>query len=203
LIIVSSKEQELVESIAVRVGRRGARLLLAFLLAANWSVAAQSAPDYESAFLSYAEVAKAYDTQKMSEFMHPEGLKRFRSVIDTALYGPKKEQAEAELLPLFSVPSATDFAKLTDFEAYKRMNETVAKASPEIVEMMSTATFEVIGSFVKGDVAYVTYRLGITVSGKPVSSQVVQTLKMQDGKWLLLLPSTAEGAIAGIEARFK
>jgi hypothetical protein len=49
----------------------------------------------------------------------------------------------------------------------------------------------------------VTYNLKMTVEGTPVSSHVVQTLKSHNGQWLLLLPSTADATIAGIEARFK
>jgi hypothetical protein len=154
--------------------RIGAHVVLSLLLAATWQVAAQTASSYESAFLNYSQVTKGYDTQRMSEYMHPEALKRFRTVIEAALRGPKKEQAAEALLPLFSVSSAGDFARLTDLEAYKRMNDTIAKSTPELVEMMSTSTFEIVGSFVKDGVAYVTYRLGVTVDGKPISSQVVQ-----------------------------
>ena len=179
-----------------------ANIAFLLLLAANWQATAQTVPAYESALLDYAQATKASDTQRMSEYMHPEGLKRFRAVIEAALNGPKKEQAAEALLPLFSVSSAADFAELTDLQAYKRMNDTIMKSSPELPKLMSTSTYDVVGSFVKDDVAYVTYRLGVTVDGKVVSSQVVQTLKVHDGKCLLLLPSTAEGAIAGIETRF-
>ena len=48
-----------------------------------------------------------------------------------------------------------------------------------------------------------TYNLGMTVNGKAITTQVVQKLKLYDGKWLLMLPSTAEASIAAIEARFK
>jgi hypothetical protein len=180
---------------------RGVALVV--FLVAPWQVLAQTPPDYESAFIEYAQVTKSYDTQKMSEFMHPEALRRFRSVMEAALHGPRAAQAEAELMPLFSMSSAAEFAKVTDLEAYRRMNDTIKKSSPELVEMMSTSTYKIVGSFVKDKVAYVTYDLAITVKGKGVRSQVVQKLKQHEGKWLLLLPSTAEASIAGIEARFQ
>jgi hypothetical protein len=177
-------------------------LVLLLLLATTGPVISQTPPAYESALLEYGQVTKSYDTQKMAEHMHPEALRRFRAVMEAALHGPKERQAATELLPLFSVSTAADFGKLTDFDAYKRLNDTVVKSAPELVEMMSTSTYEIVGSFVKDDVAYVTYTLGVTVKGKVVSTQVIQTLKMHDGKWLLMLPSTAEGTIAGIERRF-
>jgi hypothetical protein len=181
--------------------RTGAVLVLA--LAASWQGIAQSQPDAEAALLNYAQVMKSYDTEKMSKFMHPEALTRFRTTIDTALQGSKQGLAVKELLPLFSVTTAADFAQLSDLEVYKRLNDTVAKTSPELLELMSGATCEVVGSFLKDDIAYVTYTLGLTVNGKAMNTQVVQKLKLHDGQWLLMLPSTAEASIAGIEARFK
>ena len=104
---------------------------------------------------------------------------------------------------MFSVTAAAEFAQLSDVEAYKRLNDTIKESSPELIDMMSDATFEVVGSFLKDGLAYVTYNLEVTVNGKAVSTQVVQKLKLHDGNWLLMLPSTAEASIAGIEARFK
>ena len=139
----------------------------------------------------------------MTALMHPDALKRFRTTIDAALRGSKKDLAATELLPLFSVTSAEDFAQLTDVEVYKRLNDTIARTAPGLVDMMSKAKFEMLGSFLKDDLAYVNYNLVITVDGKAISTQVVQTLKMHDGKWLLMLPSKSEASIAGIEARFQ
>jgi hypothetical protein len=172
------------------------------LLTASWQGIAQTQPGFEAAFLTYAEATKSYDTQKMSEFMHPEAVRRLRAVMDAALRGSKKELATAELLPLFSVTEAADFAQLPDGEVYKRLNDTIARSSPDLIDMMSTASYEIVGSFLKDDLAYITYKLNVTIDGKVIGTQVVQTLKMHDGKWLLMLPSTAEAAIAGIEARF-
>ena len=190
-------------SIHIQGARWGASVIVLVLtLAVIGQVSAQTRPGYETALLEYGQLAKANDSRKMAEFMHPEGLRRFRSVMDAALHGPKPEDAARSLLPLFSVSSVAEFAKLTDVEAFKRMNDAVKKAAPELADMMSKATYEIVGSVLKGDVAYVTYNLGFTMEGKAVSSEVVQTLKMHDGKWLLLLPSTAEASIARIEARF-
>jgi hypothetical protein len=201
-VIIRSREAKLFRRISHMRRTVGSVVALLLLLSSAGSVNAQTQPGYESAFLEYAQLTKTYDTQKMSELMHPEALRRFRSVFDAAIHGPKAEQAAQSLLPLFSASSAADFAKLTDFQAYKRLNDTVVKSAPELVEMMSTSTYEIVGSFMKNDLAYVTYTLGVTVKGQAVSSQVVQTLKMHDGRWLLMLPSTAEATIAGIEARF-
>jgi hypothetical protein len=83
------------------------------------------------------------------------------------------------------------------------MNDTIRESAPELVELMSTSTYEIVGSFIKDEIAYVTYDLAIIVKGKGVRSQVVQTLKQHEGEWLLMLPSTAEASVAGIEARFQ
>jgi hypothetical protein len=177
--------------------------VLILLSAASWQASAQAQPDAEAALLDYAEATKSYNTQQMSGFMHPEALMRVRATVDAALRGSKKDVAATELLPLFSVTSVEDFAQLSDVEVYKRLNDTVAKSAPMLVAAMSSAAFETVGSFLKDDLAYVTYNLKLTVDGKAINTQVVQTLKMHDGKWLLMLPSTAEASIAGIEARFQ
>jgi len=182
------------------VTKTGTVLLL--LLAAAWQACAQAPPEVEAAFLKYADATRTYDTEIMSGLMHPLALSRIRATIDTALRGPKKDIAEKELLPLFSVGSYAEFAQLTDVDAYKRMNDMVRKSAPEIVGLMSNATYEVVGTFMKEDIAYLNYKLTIKVEGKEIGTQVVQTLKQHDGHWLLLLPSTAEASMAGIEKRF-
>jgi hypothetical protein len=178
-------------------------IALVLLLLASWHVGAQAQPSVEAAFLDYAKATKSYDTQKMSALMHPEALRRFRTTFDAAFQGPKKEMAAKELLPLFSLTSAAQFAELSDLEAYKRLNDTIAKTAPQVVDMMAGATFTIVGSFLKDDAAYVTYNFGLTVNDKAITSEVVQKLKLHDGKWLLMLPATSESSIAAIESRFK
>ena len=177
--------------------------VLVVCLLASFSAAAQRSSDVEAAFTRYAAATKTYDTAAMTALMHPDALRRFRTTIDAALAGPKRDQAKKELLPLFAVTTVAAFSALSDAEAYRVMNETVAKGSPELINMMSKSTYDLVGSFIKDGVAYVTYNLKMTVEGVPFTNQVTQTLKMHNGKWLLMLPATADATIAGIEARFK
>jgi hypothetical protein len=186
----------------MRVRRLVTALAFALLFAASWQSNAQTRPAYESAFLEYAQATKTFDTQKMSEFMHPEALKQFRAVFDAALNGPKSAEAAAALLPIFSASSAAEFEKLTDFQAYKRLNDTVVKSAPELVQMMLTSKYEIIDSSLKDGVASITYKIGVTVNGQPMNTHTVQTLRMHEGKWLLLLPLSAEGTISQIQAKF-
>ena len=164
---------------------------------------AQDVPSAQAVLLKYAEATKAYDTAAMSSLMHPDALKRFRSSIDSALNGPKRTQAEKELLPLFSVTTVADYLVLSDAEAYKRLNDTIGRSAPGLIEMLAKSSYELVGGFVKDDVAYVTYNLKIRVEGKPVNQQVTQALRAHEGRWLLMLPATADATIAGIEQRFK
>jgi hypothetical protein len=157
----------------------------------------------EAAMLKYVEATKTFDTAAMTAFMHPDALKRFRGSFATAFSGPKSAQAKRELLPLFSVTTAEDFAALSDSEAYKRMNDMIAKNAPETITMMSQVTGDIVGGFIEDNVAHVTYNLNVNVEGSVVKTQIVQTLKMHEGKWLLMLPSTADATIVGIDARYK
>lgn len=181
------------------------RKLVAVLVCsvASLSAIAQSSSGAEAAMQEYMEATRTHNTQAMAALMHPDALKRFRTTIDNALSGPKAGQAEKELLPLFSVTTVSAYSDRSDVEAYKRLNDAVARAAPELITMMSASTYEIVGSFIEDDVAHVIYNIELTIQGNPVSSQVVQTLKMHDGKWFLMLPSTADATIVGIEARFK
>ena len=163
----------------------------------------QATPDPESTWLAYTEAMRVYDPPRMSLFMHPDALRQFRTTIDAALVGPQGATAQAELLPLFAVRTLEEFQALSDIDAFTRMYETVSKASPELLELMSNARFEVVGTVHKEGVAYVTYTMSLLLDGRPVSSQVVQTLKLHDGKWMLMLPASAGATVAKIEARYR
>lgn len=178
-------------------------LIAIALLSASLGAAAQDKAGAEAAMSRYAAATKTYDVAAMTALMHPEALKRFRTTIDKALNGPKGSQASAELLPLFAVSSVGEFAALSDADAYRRMNETIAKSAPEIIQMMANSSYEIVGAVLKDGIAYVTYDLRMVVEGSPVSTQVVQTLKLHDGKWLMLLPATADATIVGIESAFR
>lgn len=135
---------------------------------------AQDKSGAEAALTKFVEATKAYDTARMASSMHPEALQRFRTVIEGALKSSKADLAKAELLPLFSVPSA--------------------KTSSE---------FEILGTVVTGEIADVTYLMTITVEGQSVKQEIVQKLKPSNGQWMLLLPATSEATIANIESRYR
>lgn len=164
------------------------------------------AQDRESAELAleeFVEASQVYDTARMASLMHPEALQRFRGVIVAALEGSKGDLAEAEMLPLFSVSTPDEFSKLSNVETYKRLTDAVARAAPQLIELMANSEFEIVGTVITDGIAYVTYAMTITLEGRPVSQDVVQKLKPNDGRWMLLLPTSAEATIAGIESRYR
>lgn len=176
--------------------------IVVWLLGASAAVA-QSVPGAEAALLKYAEATKSYNTSVMASLMHPEALARFRSAIDGALKGPKGDAAKADLLPIFAVSTVDDYFKLSDVEAYKRLNDTIASASPKLIGLMASAKYEIVGSLLKDDVAHVTYNLKMNIDGQVVNTPVVQSLKQHNDTWLLMLPPTSEAAVAGIQAQFR
>jgi hypothetical protein len=48
----------------------------------------------------------------------------------------------------------------------------------------------------KNELSYITYTLGLNIEGRYVNKDVVQKLKLHNGKWLLLLPPNGEATIA-------
>lgn len=188
---------------------RGAKVFdvkqaLGFVLGMVLSCAAFASEESEvkSVMTQYFDAAKVFDTSEMASLMHPEALGRFRRAIDRALHGEKKELAEEELLPLFSLTSMAKYTDLTDLELYQRLNETVRNTQPNLVAIMETSTFEFVAEAARGDVVYVTYILTIDVEGHEISKDVVQKLKKHNGQWLLLLPADGEASIAEIAARY-
>jgi len=164
---------------------------------------AQDKSGAEAALTKFLEATRAYDTARIASSMHPEGLQRFRAVIDAALKSGKADLARAELLPLFSVASAEDFSKLSDVEIFKRLSDSVAKAAPQVIELMATAEVEIVDTVVTGEIADITYLMTLTVEGQSVEQEIVQKLKPSNGEWMLMLPATAESTIANIESRYR
>lgn len=179
------------------------KLLLVLTALVCLPAVSQTPTGVDAALRAYAEATRTYDTSAMAQLMHPEALAEFREAIDSALRVPKSDAAKADLLPLFSLTKPEDCFKLSDAEAYKRLNDTVAKSAPQIAEMMSKAEYQIVGSVMKDEVAYVTYTLTMNIEVKPMSTQVVQRVKQPDGQWLLLLPSSSTATVAGIKARYQ
>lgn len=163
---------------------------------------ADDSVEISSIVSKYFDALRVYDTEAMSSLMHPDALEQFRSSFDNAFEGSKSAQAKKELLPLLSLNDYSEYLKLSNKEAYKRLNDGIASHAPELIEMMKSSEFEIVSTTVKNDTAYVIYKLGLNINGRNLSQEAVQKLKKQDAKWLLLLPSTAESSIANIHARF-
>lgn len=159
--------------------------------------------EVNQAMQQYSVALRAYNTGLMTDLMHPDALLTFRNTFDAALKGPKSTQAQRELLPLFDVSTLTDYRKLTNKEAYQRLNNVIARSQPNLAQMMQSSRLDIVDTSLKGDVAYVVYSLTVNIQGRDVSKDVVQKLKKHDGKWMLLLPPTAEATIAGIHAQFQ
>lgn len=178
------------------------RYLLIFTLLFSASSFADYEADINSAMASYFDAVKVYDTQRMAALIHPLALERFRASFDAALLGAKSEQAKSELIPLLSLNSISEYMNISNQEAFKRLNDGVAEQAPELIAMMQKAEFEIISTTLKDETAYVIYDLGLMINGQYISQEVVQKLKRNEQTWLLLLPSTAEAAIAKVETRF-
>ena len=176
--------------------------LLAVTLAFSSVTQAEGMSGAASAITRYFDAIKTYDTAIIANMMHPQALGQFRTTINKALQGEKSDLAKMELLPLFSVASIEEYMQLSDAEAYKRLNDVVAKAQPQLIDLMKSSNFEVVSESTKEDLVYITYSLTLTIEGQTISQDAVQKLKEHDGQWLLMLPSDGEATIAGIENRY-
>jgi len=168
----------------------------------NLSVQAADRTGAEAVFNEYSVAVQVYDTAAIASLMHPDALKKFRVSITNALNGNKSALAKRQLLPLFLVSTVEQYSKLSDFEAYKRLNDFIVQTQPELITLMKASQFEIVDIVFKKELAYVTYTLTMNMQGKTASKDAVQKLKLHNGNWLLLLPPSGEATIATIVARF-
>ncbi|WP_172564215.1 hypothetical protein [Vibrio navarrensis] len=151
----------------------------------------------------YFSAVKSYDVSVLADMLHPEALSKFRAAFDGAFGGSNSEQAQKDLLPLFSVSGVKEFNSLTDVDAYKRMTAFFAKAEPNLLETMKSSTFSIANVSVDGDVAYVNYSMTMKINGRPLSQDSVQKFKLFNDNWLALLPPSGEATIMNINTRYK
>jgi len=177
--------------------------LLITALLFNLSVQAADRAGVERVFSDYSAAVQVYDTAAIASLMHPDALKKFRISITNALNGNKSALAKRQLLPLFLVSTIEQYSKLSDFEAYKRLNDFIVQAQPQLIALMKGSEFEIVDIVFKSELAYITYTLTMTMQGQLVSKDAVQKLKLHNGTWLLLLPPSGEATIASIVTRFK
>ena len=152
--------------------------------------------------LSYSEAVKSWDTERIAKLMHPEALQRFREAFNAAFLVDNGTRARTDLLPLFAASTYEEYAALSNAEAYQRLTDTVARSTPQLLEIMAGTEYEIIGQVPRGDEVFVTYVLAIPVEGRIVKKQVVQSLKQHEGQWLLMLPPDGETTIARIDAQY-
>lgn len=174
--------------------------LLFVVLSTN--VYAENTSDAKKVILRYLEAVKIYDTTIMSDLMHPEALKQFKDVFESALSGSNSDLAKSEILPVFGANTVEEFRQLDDMAAYKKFNDFAKNSRPELLELMHKSQFKVVTENIHGDIAYFTYELALNINGKVVRTEAVQKLKQHNGRWMLLLSAEAEASAAGIAARY-
>lgn len=172
------------------------------LLFAACTAFAQLETSPESVFMEYAEAARSWDVDRIVSLTHPEALSTFRETIDNALTGKKSDQARKELLPYFSVSSYEEFKLLSDDVVYQRMNDTVKKNLPHLVDVLANSEYEITERLDNGSEVVIVYRINFLIEGNSVAKETLQRLKLYDGEWRLLLPPDSEATIANLEAMY-
>ena len=176
--------------------------LLILIVATCTQALAEEVSGPETAMLKYADAAKSFDAERITQLMHPEALQKFRVAFNDAMDGENGTRAQAELLPLFAVSTFEAYKDLSNEEAFKRLNETVSRGSSELTAAMGDSEYEIIGRVQEGEEVVLAYALTVTIKGQRLRQEVVQRLKQHNGVWLLLLPTSADASLAGLEARY-
>lgn len=175
--------------------------LIALALAAS-SAFSQEYAGAKAVMLDYIKTVKAWDTERMAEYMHPEALSRVRMVFDEALQGDRQSLARAHLFPVLSVSTYREFSELSGAQVFRRVYEQATASTPGLRELMSRTEYEILGQEVTGNEVVLTYEITLKSQDKEVVQKVEQRLKQHEGEWLLLLPPDSEATIGSIKARY-
>src|SRR5208337_584675 len=98
--------------------------------------------------------------------MHPDALAQFKDAMRDALLAKSGNKVGDQL---FAVQSVAAYDKMTPAQLYQQFLGRVYSLAPNLKEVMSQATFQILGSIMEGpELAHVLYRIRLQVNGTEV-----------------------------------
>lgn len=175
----------------------GCALLLTLSFTESLVQAAEppAAESPESVVRHYTEAIAAGQYLKATEFMHPEGLQKFRDALLPLLEKPAGDKAA---LRPFEVSDTAALKKLSPAEFFAGYISGLVSASPVMKATLISSSLTPIGSVPEGDLVHVVCRAKLGLMGADTTKMEVVTLKRSNGSWRVLSNGDLEGlAIAG------
>lgn len=125
--------------------------------------------------------------QDYAELMHPDALKRFRSMVISSVQELEREGLGNTALAMYGL-TKEQLKRLNDRELFVATLKGVYQRVPELKQVTTGAEFQVLGHVMEGsDTAHVVYRLTATLQGIKASKISVITLQRSSVGWRMLL----------------
>lgn len=157
----------------------------------------------ESVVQAYVAAMKAGQYAQTAEFMHPEALEKFRTMMLPLVEASAGTDEEKGLLAFFrGVKDVEALKKLSPAEFFAAFFAGLAESSPGMKEALSSASTTVIGSVPEGDVIHVVSRTSVGVEGIGLSKMEVVSLKRAGEDWRVLLSGNIEGIAQALKKAF-
>jgi hypothetical protein len=157
----------------------------------------------ESVVQGYLRALKSGQYLAVAEFMHPEALAKFRTMILPLVEESAGGDPTESLLPLFrGVSDIAALKKLSHAEFFAAFFGGLTDANPGIKEALSSGslTLTPIGSVPEGDIIHVVCRTSAAVEGISVSKMEVVSLRRSTDSWRVLLSGEMEGIVQALRS---
>jgi hypothetical protein len=170
-----------------------AAALALLALAAPRMAAAQGTS--EQVAQQYLATLKAQDWAANAALVHPAEQDSLKAALLDAV---GTDTATAGLRQLFNVASAAELRALPSQTVYQRFVAGTLGQQEGLAQMLSSATFTVLGHVDAGDTSYVVYRVAATVNGNPLSQVTVLSVRRSGAAWKVRLPEELKQAMVGM-----
>ena len=178
------------------MNRTTALLVFVGILTLASPLSAQDTSTPEASTAAAMEFMRNSDWSGMAELMHPDALTELHDLFLPILQHPNMEEFRVEI---FGLSTPEDAAELSGSDLFQKIVDLTMSSEPDLADVMSTATIDVIGHVMEGATAHVVYRMNMTVEEISISQMAVSSLREVDGRWLALLTADLRGMIVGMQ----
>lgn len=170
------------------------------LVGAAAPVRAQDSADPEAFIVDFVDATRAGDWARVSSYMHPEALARFKS-----MFAPiaALDSAGRVLPHLFGIASPAAFDATSADSLYTTFMATMVSQSPELGGVLAGSTIQPIGHLLEEStgLTHVVYRMRVQSAGITITKVEVVPLKQHEGRWRAMLTGDMEGLASAIQAQ--
>lgn len=136
--------------------------------------------------------------------MHPDALKRLKTLLVSIVDGAASQGQERQVLVLFSgVSTADDLKKLDDVQFFVAFYRGLVRLRPEMKQALGGADVQILGHVLEGqDTAHVVYRMTVTAESLKITKLNVLSMQKTESGWAMSQSGDIEGMAEALKRRF-